>query len=310
VTDSSNGQVLQFDVAPANGTLTPKTPASVSTGGYRATYIAVDGTDAYVLDIGINQPEPSNYAISQFDVEPASGALTPKPDRDIALASDLAPLGIILAPSQGYPRSKGASPFRASLVPAYRACTTANDTHGAPLSSPSCTPPTLASDFLTVGTPDANDAAANSVGFVQLKTVVNPAPAPNDVAIDIGTTDVRCTLPPSTTCGNANSVAGPDYTGHLQAIETLQVSDQENGAVTVAAYDFKQTVPCAATADMSIGASCSVSTSANTLVPGLVMKGARATWQLGQVRLYDGGASGTAGASDATLFEDQGVFVP
>jgi hypothetical protein len=28
------------------------------------------------------------------------------------------------------------------------------------------------------------------------------------------------------------------------------------------------------------------------------------------VQVYDGGASGKAGSNDATLFEDQGVFVP
>jgi hypothetical protein len=41
-----------------------------------------------------------------------------------------------------------------------------------------------------------------------------------------------------------------------------------------------------------------------------VKTGKRTICQLGQVQVYDGGASGVAGASDATLFEDQGVFVP
>jgi hypothetical protein len=31
---------------------------------------------------------------------------------------------------------------------------------------------------------------------------------------------------------------------------------------------------------------------------------------MGQVQVYDGGASGAAGAADATLFEDEGVYVP
>ena len=38
--------------------------------------------------------------------------------------------------------------------------------------------------------------------------------------------------------------------------------------------------------------------------------GSRAIWQLDQVQVYDGAASGKAGSNDATLFEDQGVFVP
>jgi hypothetical protein len=31
---------------------------------------------------------------------------------------------------------------------------------------------------------------------------------------------------------------------------------------------------------------------------------------MGPVQVFDGGASGVAGAADATLFEDQGIFVP
>jgi hypothetical protein len=31
---------------------------------------------------------------------------------------------------------------------------------------------------------------------------------------------------------------------------------------------------------------------------------------MGQVQVYDGGASGAVGAADATLFEDEGVYVP
>ena len=65
-----------------------------------------------------------------------------------------------------------------------------------------------------------------------------------------------------------------------------------------------------ATADTTIGSTCAVSTSANAVTPGAVKSGKRAVWGLGQVQVYDGGASGVAGSSDATLFMDQGVFVP
>src|SRR6266540_822347 len=61
-------------------------------------------------------------------------------------------------------RPKGASPLHASLVPAYKQCTgTGNRTHGAPLAFPSCAPPVQTSNSLTVGTPDANGAGANSI---------------------------------------------------------------------------------------------------------------------------------------------------
>jgi hypothetical protein len=63
-----------------------------------------------------------------------------------------------------------------------------------------------------------------------------------------------------------------------------------------------RTVPCAATADTSIGSTCAASTSANAVMPGSVQTGSRAIWQMGPVQVFDGEASGTAGASDATLF--------
>ena len=45
-------------------------------------------------------------------------------------------------------------------------------------------------------------------------------------------------------------------------------------------------------------------------MPGTVIEGKRATWEMGKVELYDGGASGVAGGSGATLFQTQGIFVP
>ena len=49
----------------------------------------------------------------------------------------------------GYPRPKNATKVRASLVPAYNACTSSNRTHGPPLGSASCNPPVRSSTNLT-----------------------------------------------------------------------------------------------------------------------------------------------------------------
>src|SRR5690349_4715296 len=62
-----------------------------------------------------------------------------------------------------HPRPRGATPLRAALVPAYEKCTSPNTRHGPPLAFPSCSPPVQTSNFLTVGTPDANGAGANSI---------------------------------------------------------------------------------------------------------------------------------------------------
>ncbi len=133
--------------------------------------------------------------------------------------------------------------------------------------------------------------------------------APADVLITISTTDVRCQVA-ETACGSPNDADGPDYTGELLTNASLRITDQANGSATVQDIGFPVDVPCSATpSGFATGGVCAISTSANAVVPGSVHTGKRAIWQLGQVQVYDGGASGVAGSSDATLFLDEGVFV-
>jgi hypothetical protein len=143
----------------------------------------------------------------------------------------------------------------------------------APLAHPSCNPPQQASSFLTVGTPDANGQPANAIGSV-LMNVLSPNA---DVRLDVSITDVR----------NKSDLS--DYTGELQADAPLRITDKDNAptgvvAATVSDTHFPFTVLCATT-DPTIGSTCSVSTSANALVPGSVTAGKRAIWELGQVKV-------------------------
>ena len=73
---------------------------------------------------------------------------------------------------------------------------------------------------------------------------------------------------------------------------------------------FAWTVPCSATADTTVGATCAVTTSADAVMPGVIKEGMRSIWQLGQVQVFDGGADGQASTTPNTLFATQGVFVP
>jgi hypothetical protein len=221
----------------------------------------------------------------------------------------------------GHVRPKSASPLRASLVPAFKQCApaSANRTHGPPLAFPSCNPPVPASSFLTVGEPTVNGAAANSVGFIKLtvKVGVPGPPEDSDVLIVASITDVRC-LAGVATCGNVNTLDGPDYTGQLQGTAQIRISDHWNAVAagggpdpaTVIDIPFPVTVSCVNTATNTIGGACSANTSANAVVPGSVLDGKRAVVEIGQIQINDGGASGTAGAADATLFEVQGIFIP
>jgi hypothetical protein len=208
--------------------------------------------------------------------------------------------------TNGYPRPKSASPVRISLVPAFNACTSSNRTHGPPLGFASCNPPVQSSNFLTVGTPDANGAVANASGFVRLTAIVGDPSTPADDAnlgIQVSTTDVR----------RKSDLL--DYSGQLQASVNLRLTDHGNGTsqtepgtVTDFAYTF--TVPCATTANTGIGSTCSLNTTADALAPGTVVEGSRDIWQLDQAQLFDGGADGVASTAPNTLFEVEGVFVP
>jgi hypothetical protein len=207
----------------------------------------------------------------------------------------------------GYARVKGATPVFASLVPAFTPCASPNRTHAAPLSFGSCNPPAQTSPRLTVGTPDANGAAAASNGSVALHVVGEvPINTGNgnqaDITVAISVTDVRVSSDLS------------DYPGELRAQTGVRITDQDNGTPgpgTVSDTSFGTTVPCATNADPAVGSTCSVTTSANTVVPGSVIERKRAVWQLGQVNVYDGGADGDGDTpGDNTLFMTQGVFAP
>ena len=99
--------------------------------------------------------------------------------------------------SATHPRPKGATPISVSVVPAYNACAAPNRTHGPPLAFPSCNPPVQSSNSLTVGSPDANGAAANGVANIRIAVLVGTPGAPDDsdVKLSANSTDIRSSWP-------------------------------------------------------------------------------------------------------------------
>lgn len=235
----------------------------------------------------------------------------------LVLALGLAALGILLMAQLAgatHPRPRGASPLRVSLVPAYKQCTSPNRTHGSPLAFPSCAPPEQTSSFLTVGTPDANGAAANSGGSVLIKV---KATSPQDVLTTLTISDVRCRPgTDSSVCGTANAADGPDYTGEIQGNAMLRVTDHYNGpslneAATVQDIPFPVNAPCVSTTDTSIGSTCSVTACATCIGPPRSDIGGQATVvEITQLQVFDGGPDGNVSTDDNTLFMNEGVFVP
>jgi hypothetical protein len=205
----------------------------------------------------------------------------------------------------GYPRPKGASPLRVSFVTAYAPCTAANRTHGPPLGFGSCNPPAKESQHLTVGTGDSNGRPARNEGYLRLATVpgIPSTPADEaDVAISFFSDDVF-------------NLDLTDYTGELRASVPITITDQDNtpqpGAATTPPFNLRVDPTCTPTGDPQEGSTCSASTTADALIPGLIKEGRRTIWQLGQVVVYDGGPDGDTGTvTGDTVFARQGVFIP
>jgi WD40-like Beta Propeller Repeat len=202
-------------------------------------------------------------------------------------------------PINTYPRPKGASPTRVSLVPAYARCTSGNRAHGPPLGFPSCNPPTRVPGQLTIGTFDANGQPAKSVSYIRINPIRGNPATPADEA------DVRMR-------GTINDVRLAsdlsDYTGDVAARLSIRITDRDNtpspggpGAATVQDFTHSQPLPCAATADTTVGSSCDFDTTVEALVPGAVKEQQRAIWALDAVRVHDGAGN---------LFLTQGIFVP
>jgi hypothetical protein len=209
-------------------------------------------------------------------------------------------------------RPRGATPIHVSLVPAYKQCTSPNTTHGAPLSFKSCAPPVQESNYLTVGTPDANGAGANSVGALNLKV---KSTSPEDVLTSLSISDVRCR--PGTNasvCGTPNAADGPDYSGQLQLMATIRITDHFNGsnlneAATVQDIPFPVTMFCSNTADTSIGGFCQPGPSCLGCPPPSY-DGTRAVVEFGQIEVFDGGPDGNISDTNNTLFMRGGIFIP
>jgi hypothetical protein len=213
---------------------------------------------------------------------------------------------VVTFSNDAYARPLSASPVRTPLVPAYAPCTSPNRTHGPPLNHPSCSPPVQSSPNVTVGTPDANGHSAASIGSVRHTVRIGNPTTPEDeadVALDARVTDVR----------DASTLL--DYLGELQVRDRVRTTDRGSGATqaepaTIQDVTLAVTVPCTPTLELAAGAVCSVSTTLDAVVPGLVRERARTIWELGQVEVLDGGPDGDVDTPDNAVFARQGIFIP
>jgi len=194
------------------------------------------------------------------------------------------------------------------------------DRHGPPLSFGSCSSPSPTSQFVTVGAPDANGAAAKFVGSVRFTAYLGVPGPPHDTQafLETSLTDIRCG-PAATTCGSGNAAGGPDYTGELGAVFTFRITDHFNAVnpgggvdpATMTDYTLPVWFSCSATADATVGSSCSAFINISGRIPGWTPEGKRSNFEMSQAQIYDGGADGLGSSTgDNTLFAVQGLFVP
>ena len=209
-----------------------------------------------------------------------------------------------VAVNAGYARPAGASPVRTSL-----GSPTSNAGREPPARTaarhPSCNPPAQESDWLTVGTPDANGAAANSTGSVTLKTQVGRSrPARDDANVAARLLDDRRAQQerPDRLHGPATGAAAP--AGHRQE-QRASVTEPATGDTT-----FTFTIPCAGTGDTASDRRARPPPLPMPSCPARCWRAGVRCGQLGKIQVFDGGSDGVASTAPNTLFADQGVFVP
>jgi len=227
-----------------------------------------------------------------------------------ALATDVGGTG---GPGTGHEHPIGASPLRASTVPAFQPCNlgTSNAAHDPSLPGRSCNPPVPRSTIAAVG--------PNSIGFARIIVLGSGQCAPfdatkcfPDVTIRVNVTDVRAGSP--TGAAFTGSMTGtatlPNATGPSTIGNAIQITDARNArdiasgsCLGPASYDCSATVvplPFPVPVSCSAG-TCNATTTANTLAPGSIVAGRRGIVEIGQLQLQD---------SANNVFETQGIFIP
>jgi hypothetical protein len=237
-----------------------------------------------------------------------------------------------------HPANGGAKRLSVSLVPAFKACTSATTgTHGSPLVGPSCatTSTSAESATLTTGT-GTTFKGSGSFLFEVFCTDGSALPCPaagnqEDVKVIASLTDVRCKASiagNATLCPSANSAGGKDYAGQIQSNAILRITDHFNTSstgtcmstttcsATVVDLPFPVRGTCAATpSDATIGGACNINTTMEAQVPPgcacqLIAEGRKQNIEVGQVIVSDGGTDGLVTTTPNTVYARQGIYIP
>jgi glucose/arabinose dehydrogenase len=210
---------------------------------------------------------------------------------------------------EGYSTPQSAPAINVSLVPGFKECSesAANAKHAAPFAVGSCSPPE---------SPSGASLGPLSRGFATLSVIAgDPGTTANEANAVFGAnlTDVRVGSP---TGADYNPLAGPDMLLGLR----LRTTDHGNcvpacagsftNAGTLVDVRFSVPIACSSTADTTLGAACSVNTTANSILPGMIGEGRRTVLDAFAVRLEDAGLDSVLGTPDDNPVAQQGIFIP
>jgi hypothetical protein len=220
-----------------------------------------------------------------------------------------------------FPRVGGATPYRVPLVPAFAQCTTAtqDSNHVAPLDEDSCDPAGIESSRLTLGT---GGAGQGSVRFDVVNGNVGTPADEADFRVNASLGDVRCVVGGVSGC----VLAGDDYTGQVLLTTSLRLTDLANGVfqddpATVKDFEFSTPITCVVNPLTTVGSTCTISTTADTLLPNMVKERKRNLISVRSLSIEDAGVDGsitppagscpiTCGSGDEKAVAYQGVFLP
>jgi hypothetical protein len=231
-----------------------------------------------------------------------------------------------------YPRPGGGTPLRVPLVPEFKACTTPDSLHTAPLAFSSCSNVQMQSTQLTQGTTGAG------TGFAKLEVFCNGGGAgeqppcsttagdQEDVRVTTQLQDVRCAVGGITGC----TLVGDDYVSRVIFNSAIRLTDLSNGLfqddpATLQDSEISVAPTCVATASVTAGSNCNVSTTLDTLLPNYVKERKRAIVSYFSQVVKDQGPDNSVtppappaglscppicGSGDEKVYARQGVFLP
>jgi hypothetical protein len=147
------------------------------------------------------------------------------------------------------------------------------------------------------------------VGSVQVTAISGSLASGDqaDLGIGVSATDIR------------NRATGGDYDLSPGAEVTLspliRLTDTHNGSTaalpaTTIDFAYPIAVDCAATANPAVGATCSASTSFDSVTPGAVKEFHATVLAVSRQWLYDSGTDGVRGNGDDRQFAQSGIYVP